>query len=245
MPSSAPSGRGSSGPARGSAAARSRSPTPPTSPPRSAAVRFWRCASRRRTPATRHRGVSHHAETVLDLALAEIAVPDTADGEGWEEACAGLPLSHMGRGPDEEPDVLPRRVRRGRRRAQDARLMEERRLGPVVGLGTWNTFRDDAALAGAVVAAAFDAGVPLLRHLADVLVGASARRRTRASARRRDRADEDLDAVGRGSAPPARGPARLVRPCRGRAGAQPRRLGAAPALARGRARRPAGSAGSA
>ncbi len=25
------------------------------------------------------------------------------DVEGWEEACAGLPLSHMGRGPDEEP----------------------------------------------------------------------------------------------------------------------------------------------
>ena len=37
--------------------------------------------------------------------------------------------------------------------------MEERRLGPVVGLGTWNTFRDDGALARAVVAAAFDAGV--------------------------------------------------------------------------------------
>jgi diketogulonate reductase-like aldo/keto reductase len=37
--------------------------------------------------------------------------------------------------------------------------MEERRLGPVVGLGTWNTFRDDAALANAVVAAAFEAGV--------------------------------------------------------------------------------------
>ena len=107
----------------------------------------------------RHRGVSHHAETVLDLALAEIVVPDDADGEGWEEACAGLPLSHMGRGPDEDPAVLPRRLRRGRRRAQDARLMEERRLGPVVGLGTWNTFRDDAALAGAVVAAAFAAGV--------------------------------------------------------------------------------------
>ena len=30
-------------------------------------------------------------------------MPDTADGEGWEEACAGLPLSHMGRGPDEDP----------------------------------------------------------------------------------------------------------------------------------------------
>ena len=37
--------------------------------------------------------------------------------------------------------------------------MEERRLGPVVGLGTWNTFRDDARLARAVADAAFDAGV--------------------------------------------------------------------------------------
>jgi diketogulonate reductase-like aldo/keto reductase len=37
--------------------------------------------------------------------------------------------------------------------------MEERRLGPVVGLGTWNTFDDDAALARDVVDAAFDAGV--------------------------------------------------------------------------------------
>jgi len=51
----------------------------------------------------RHRGVSHHAETVLEVALAEIAVPDAADGEGWEEGCAGLPLSHMGRGTGEEP----------------------------------------------------------------------------------------------------------------------------------------------
>ena len=37
--------------------------------------------------------------------------------------------------------------------------MEERRLGPVVGLGTWNTFRDDVELAGEVVGAALDAGV--------------------------------------------------------------------------------------
>ena len=37
--------------------------------------------------------------------------------------------------------------------------MEERRLGPVVGLGTWNTFRDDARLAGAVGTTAFAAGV--------------------------------------------------------------------------------------
>jgi diketogulonate reductase-like aldo/keto reductase len=37
--------------------------------------------------------------------------------------------------------------------------MEERRLGPVVGLGTWNTFGGDAALARAVVGAALAAGV--------------------------------------------------------------------------------------
>ena len=36
--------------------------------------------------------------------------------------------------------------------------MEERRLGPVVGLGTWNTFGTDARLAHAVVDAALDAG---------------------------------------------------------------------------------------
>lgn len=37
--------------------------------------------------------------------------------------------------------------------------MEERRLGPVVGLGTWNTFRSDAEIAREVVGAALDAGV--------------------------------------------------------------------------------------
>jgi len=37
--------------------------------------------------------------------------------------------------------------------------MEERRLGPVVGLGTWNTFGPDAAAAAPVVSAALDAGV--------------------------------------------------------------------------------------
>ena len=51
----------------------------------------------------RHRGVSHHAETVLELSLGEVAVPIDADGDGWEAACSGLPLSHMGRGPDEDP----------------------------------------------------------------------------------------------------------------------------------------------
>ena len=39
--------------------------------------------------------------------------------------------------------------------------MIERRLGPVVGLGTWSTFGGDAALARNVVDAAWDAGVRL------------------------------------------------------------------------------------
>ena len=39
--------------------------------------------------------------------------------------------------------------------------MEERRLGPVVGLGTWNTFGGDEALAGRVVEAAFESGARL------------------------------------------------------------------------------------
>jgi diketogulonate reductase-like aldo/keto reductase len=36
--------------------------------------------------------------------------------------------------------------------------MEERRLGPVVGLGTWNTFDSDAALAGRIVDRALASG---------------------------------------------------------------------------------------
>jgi len=36
--------------------------------------------------------------------------------------------------------------------------MEQRRLGPVVGLGTWNTFGGDAKTAGAVVSSALSAG---------------------------------------------------------------------------------------
>jgi aryl-alcohol dehydrogenase-like predicted oxidoreductase len=37
-------------------------------------------------------------------------------------------------------------------------LIEERRLGPVVGLGTWNTFGTDAGTARAVVDAAVESG---------------------------------------------------------------------------------------
>jgi hypothetical protein len=54
-------------------------------------------------PRERHRGVSHHVEAVLDLALGDVLVPADEDGAGWEAACAGLPLSHMGRGPADDP----------------------------------------------------------------------------------------------------------------------------------------------
>jgi hypothetical protein len=50
----------------------------------------------------RHRSVSHHTETVLDFCLGEVLVAADEDGEGWEEACARLPLLHMGRGPDDD-----------------------------------------------------------------------------------------------------------------------------------------------
>ncbi len=52
----------------------------------------------------RHRGVSHHTEAVLALVLGDATVGE--DGAGWREACDGLPLSHMGRGPDEDPEFF-------------------------------------------------------------------------------------------------------------------------------------------
>jgi hypothetical protein len=56
-------------------------------------------------PRTRHRGLSHHTETVLRLCMPAPRVPSEAeiDAPGWREACEGLPLSHMGRGPDDDP----------------------------------------------------------------------------------------------------------------------------------------------
>ena len=65
----------------------------------------------------RHRGVSHHTRAVVELCLGEVAVawpagldaPDWLAGRreldvgGWREACEGLPLEHMGRGPDDDP----------------------------------------------------------------------------------------------------------------------------------------------
>jgi hypothetical protein len=65
----------------------------------------------------RHRGVSHHSRAALSLAgPCEVAWPagcpvddpiaaraTEVDVSEWREACAGLPLSHMGRGPDDDP----------------------------------------------------------------------------------------------------------------------------------------------
>jgi len=65
----------------------------------------------------RHQGLSHHTRAALELCLGEVLVawpggveqPDSTvesvevDVIGWREACAGLPLSHMGRGADDDP----------------------------------------------------------------------------------------------------------------------------------------------
>ena len=64
--------------------------------------------------------------------------------------------------------------------------MDERRLGPVVGLGTWNTFGSDACLAQAVVDAALDAGCRVFDS-SPMYSGAEASLAT-ALAGRRDRA---------------------------------------------------------
>ena len=71
-----------------------------------------------RDPRERHRGLSHHSHAVASLRRGsyEIAWPagcpvegsiadraTVVDVSGWREACAELPLSHMGRGPDDDP----------------------------------------------------------------------------------------------------------------------------------------------
>jgi hypothetical protein len=67
-------------------------------------------------PRERHRGLSHHTQAVLELCLGDVLLawpegygtPSTdgaveVDVACWREACAGLPLFHMGRGPDDDP----------------------------------------------------------------------------------------------------------------------------------------------
>ena len=75
----------------------------------------------------RHRGLSHHTRAVLTLVgKAEVGWPsgleqpeglgpvNEIDVSGWEEACAGLPLSHMGRGPAEDPSFFAAAFAAGR-----------------------------------------------------------------------------------------------------------------------------------
>ncbi|MDX6475969.1 MAG: hypothetical protein QOH95_1480 [Gaiellaceae bacterium] len=69
----------------------------------------------------RHRGVSHHTQAVLELCLGEVELSSPDDGAGWREACAGLPLSHMGRGPDEEPSHFAAAYAAGRLAAERVR----------------------------------------------------------------------------------------------------------------------------
>jgi hypothetical protein len=65
----------------------------------------------------RHRGLSHHTHAVLELCLGAVTAAwpsgldasdrptasEEVDVGGWREACVGLPLEHMGRGPDDDP----------------------------------------------------------------------------------------------------------------------------------------------
>jgi hypothetical protein len=64
----------------------------------------------------RHRDMSHHTTAVLDACLGDVLVADPAevDVAGWEETCAGLPLSHMGRGPEEDPSFFAAAFAAGR-----------------------------------------------------------------------------------------------------------------------------------
>jgi hypothetical protein len=49
-------------------------------------------------PRERHRGLSEGLESPDGLERANVV-----DVSGWRDACAGLPLSHMGRGADDDP----------------------------------------------------------------------------------------------------------------------------------------------
>ena len=80
-------------------------------------------------PRERHRGVSHHTLSALGLVIGsrDIAWPrhlarEAALGEvvevdvdGWQDACSGIPLNHMGRGPADDPWFFATGFAAGRR----------------------------------------------------------------------------------------------------------------------------------
>jgi hypothetical protein len=68
-------------------------------------------------PRPRHRGLSHHTDAILSLTDAAVTIPwpagcpiahpvadraQVVDVANWRDACKGLPLAHMGRGPDDD-----------------------------------------------------------------------------------------------------------------------------------------------
>jgi Protein of unknown function (DUF3866) len=69
-----------------------------------------------RDPRERHQGVSHHTREIIELCLGDVVVAwpaglrgpadlehEEVEVRGWRDVCEGLPLEHMGRGPDEDP----------------------------------------------------------------------------------------------------------------------------------------------
>jgi Protein of unknown function (DUF3866) len=76
----------------------------------------------------RHRRVSHHTRSVLELCFGQVVsawpvgeeAPDwlqpreEVEVSGWQDACAGLPLAHMGRGPSDDPSFFEAAYAAGR-----------------------------------------------------------------------------------------------------------------------------------
>ncbi len=81
-----------------------------------------------RDERARHRGVSHHTRAALRLCLGRVRIGWPADlpgGDwypaiarvdvnGWQRECEGLPLDHMGRGPDDDPTFFAAAFAAGR-----------------------------------------------------------------------------------------------------------------------------------
>ena len=80
-------------------------------------------------PRERHRGVSHHTRSALRFTLGahEVAWPSglgvdetlgpvvEVDVDDWQDACSGIPLRHMGRGPTKDPWFFAAAFAAGRR----------------------------------------------------------------------------------------------------------------------------------
>ena len=145
------------------------------------------CASSEADERERHRGLSHHTRGACSHScLGEVRGRATRTTPRAGERRAGLPLSHMGRGPDEDPAFFAAAFAAGRVARGDDPLMEERssaRWSGSARRGRSTATRRSRAMSSRRRSspAAGD------RHLADVRRGGGvARRRARRPARRRD-----------------------------------------------------------